>query len=67
MNAGLPPVDDPLDGAPIRCTVEMAGDGTVMLERSAGCTPLDAFDLCAMIVRGARVVDRTQQDSAPWA
>ena len=50
---------DPMEGAPIRCTVEMAGDGTVTLLRDHGCTEADARDLCALVGRGEAVIDRT--------
>ena len=54
------PAADPMEGEPIRCTVEMAGDGTVTLIRSPGCTPTDARDLCELICRGdLEVVDRS--------
>jgi len=52
---------DPIEGVPIQCLIEMAGDGTVTLLRSAGCTPDDAQDLCGLVVGGPRVVDLTPQ------
>lgn len=53
-------VVDPMEDVPIRCTVEMTGDGTLTLIRSAGCTSADARDLCALVARGDEVVDLTR-------
>jgi hypothetical protein len=44
---------DPLDGIPIRCAVDYnRRDGRVRLYRYAGCTPVEARDLCASVVCG---------------
>jgi hypothetical protein len=56
---------DPMNGEPIRCTLEMDGNGTVTVIRSAGCTPVDAYDLCVLVARGAGVIDRTPSPTRP--
>jgi len=52
--------DDPMDGAPIGCTIQLTSEGALTLRRGQGCTPADARDLCSQIVRGdVQVIDLT--------
>lgn len=57
---------DVMEGAPIRCTIELTGDGRLTVSCAEGCTEDDARDLCALVARADSVVEILKAGEQGW-
>ncbi|HEY0640934.1 MAG TPA: hypothetical protein VGD67_25155 [Pseudonocardiaceae bacterium] len=48
---------DAMEGAPIRCTIELSGDGRLTVVCAEGCTEDDARELCALVAGADAAVE----------